>query len=89
MQAAVKHSYRQLLRAQRFTFAGDVQQLASAAAFTAQQYRVNAHVQGEEEVQALLKIAHQAAIIIRRNIVQGVAVQPDEPTRFSTCALLE
>ena len=73
--------YRKLLKAQRFTFAADQSQVKSnlfivniidAQRFTRMQFEKNASVADPEEIQKLLKIGDQAAIIIERNIVQGI-----------------
>lgn len=49
--------------------------MTDAKQFTRQQFEKNSLVADPQEIMALLKIADQAAIIIERNLVQGIKNQ--------------
>jgi hypothetical protein len=68
----VLQSYKQLLRAQQQAFRKDHFNIRNARIFTKQKYLESKDLESEDEIKAKLKIANDAALIIRRNIVQGV-----------------
>ncbi|KAJ3019671.1 hypothetical protein HKX48_001914 [Thoreauomyces humboldtii] len=72
IRSQVLRSYKDLLRAQRKTFANDQPQVAKAHEYTRQQYRSNAGEHDPATLAKLVKTANQAAVIIRKNVVQGV-----------------
>ncbi|KAI9017861.1 hypothetical protein BC832DRAFT_545860 [Gaertneriomyces semiglobifer] len=80
IRSRVLGAYRELLKAQRTTFAGDSLQLKNAKTFTRSKFLEQKDVTDPAELEKLVKVAQQSATIVRRNIVQGVKKTQEDDT---------
>ncbi|KAI9094866.1 hypothetical protein DFS34DRAFT_627487 [Phlyctochytrium arcticum] len=80
LRSQVLRAYKDLLRAQKKTFEADQPQINNARLYTRQQFLERKDEVDPAEVGKLLKTAQQAAVIIRKNIVQGVKKPNDNET---------
>ncbi|KAI9202150.1 uncharacterized protein BJ171DRAFT_515031 [Polychytrium aggregatum] len=78
IRSRVLASYKELLRAQQVTFAGDLPQLRASRVHTRNEYIKNKDVADAAQLEQMIKVAQQAATIIRKNIVQGVKSSESE-----------
>jgi complex III assembly factor LYRM7 len=69
--AEVVMVYRELLKATRKTFAGDVEMLKGSAAEIRDKFRENSGVTSEAEIQKHIAQAREASHFITSSIVQG------------------
>ncbi|KAJ3180286.1 hypothetical protein HDU87_002165 [Geranomyces variabilis] len=72
LRSQVLRAYKDLLRAERKTFEFDSVQITQAREHTRQQFLAQANETDAAKIAQLVKVANQAATIIRKNIVQGV-----------------
>ncbi|KAJ3091708.1 Complex III assembly factor lyrm7 [Quaeritorhiza haematococci] len=76
VRSRVLHSYKELLRSQRKVFAEDFAQAnllrIDARLYTREQYFKNKDVTEPAKLEELIKVAEDASLIIRRNVVQAV-----------------
>ncbi|KAJ3158868.1 hypothetical protein HDU86_002556 [Geranomyces michiganensis] len=72
LRSQVLRAYKDLLRAEKKTFELDVVQISQARKHTRQQFLAQANETDAAKIAQLIKVANQAATIIRKNVVQGV-----------------
>ncbi|KND00304.1 uncharacterized protein SPPG_04629 [Spizellomyces punctatus DAOM BR117] len=80
MRSQVLRAYKDLLKAQRKTFDADAAQIKNARLYTRQQFLQQKDETDPEKLAKLVKTAQQAAVIIRKNIVQGVKKEKADET---------
>ncbi|CAG8498461.1 8610_t:CDS:2 [Ambispora leptoticha] len=81
LRYAVLKAYRDLLKAQRETFYGDILTLRAARDKTREEFLRNRNLNEESQIQEQINRATEIADTLRRNVVQAVSVDQDK-TRF-------
>ncbi|KAG0235342.1 hypothetical protein BGW41_000836 [Actinomortierella wolfii] len=69
------NAYRDLLRAQRVAFQGDIATLSAARDKTYQEFNMRRNETNEKIIDEQLELAKQVASLLRHNLVQGVQKQ--------------
>ncbi|KAF9977145.1 hypothetical protein BGZ73_006912 [Actinomortierella ambigua] len=69
------NAYKELLKAQRVAFRGDVVTLSAAREKTYQEFNMRRNETNEKIIDEQLNLATQVASLLRHNLVQGVQKQ--------------